>query len=147
MEIEWDDKLLTGEEAVDKQHMAMFRAAATLHQAIEEKRGKNALRDISHFLETYIIEHFFMEERLMKKYQYPEARAAKHIQEHLVFKAEMKSLFVLIEKENYDPKYLGQLARRIAQWFAEHIYRLDMDLTKWVHERTGEDPRVLRDKE
>lgn len=140
MDYEWDESLRTGSEAIDKQHKALFRAMATIHVAVEEKRERQALRKLATFLSDYVVEHFFMEERLAKKYGYPEGRAIPHFEEHAAFKEEMKGVLAEIQSERFRPELLITLAQRLARWLAEHVMRQDLDLARWIQEHAQAEP-------
>lgn len=133
--IEWDDRILTGDETIDKQHRAFHNALVTLHNATTENHGRLAIGKVVHYIEGYIVEHFFLEERLAEKYDYPASRMTAHRADHAAFKAEIQSKVEAYKKAGYDHRVLLELSNRLAKWFVEHVERLDVDLARWIKEK------------
>ncbi len=129
MEIaKWDDSYETGHALVDTQHKALFRMVNTLHEAIMEDRGKEALMPTLQALAGYTIEHFRSEEELMEQVQYPAMSA--HIQKHEELAKQVKELK---EKCKAGKTVLTiTLSNFLAKWLRQHIKEDDMALAKFL---------------
>lgn len=121
----WHDGLLTGIDALDVQHKALFDYMATLDEVIEEQ---SVLR-ICYVLEQlglYAQNYFRDEESLLRLHDYP--RLAEHIREHRDF---TNQLFH-VRKAILSHHITGELLNPLRQWVAEHVSRSDMDYVPFL---------------
>ena len=69
--VEWSDVLSVGIEEIDAQHKVLVDLVNEMHQAIHQRRGSDAVREILAQLADYTRIHFAVEESLMRILGYP----------------------------------------------------------------------------
>ena len=78
--LEWDDSFTTGVTLFDQQHRQLFDMVNDLHDAMQQKRGKEVVGQTLDRLIQYTGSHFAAEEEAMARTGYPDD--AKHRQHH-----------------------------------------------------------------
>jgi methyl-accepting chemotaxis protein/hemerythrin len=78
--LEWDSSFATNISQFDQQHRNLFDMVNELHDAMQQKRSKEAVGSILGRLIEYTASHFGAEEEAFRKSGYPEE--ARHKQEH-----------------------------------------------------------------
>jgi len=78
--LEWDNSFATGIRSIDDQHRKLFDMVNDLHDAMQQKRSKDAIGQILNRLIEYTGSHFAHEEDAFRKTRYPDE--ASHKQEH-----------------------------------------------------------------
>jgi hemerythrin len=63
MAYDWDEKLETGNEKIDRQHKQLITALNKLIDACGEGKGSDELENTLEFLNAYIVKHFSDEEK------------------------------------------------------------------------------------
>ena len=130
--VSWDLKYQTGNITVDNQHKELFRMVNSLHQAIVEGHGKDAMGPTLDKLGKYVVEHFQTEEKLMTAKMYPGYPVHKTIHEDLTKKA-----VDLIEKYHAGKLALSiTVSQFLADWVKHHIQDEDIKMIKWVKEHS-----------
>jgi len=77
--LEWDASFATGIDRFDSEHKILFKMVNDLHDAMQQKRSKEAIGEILKGLAEYTVNHFTGEERAFAKTSYPaEAEHKKH---------------------------------------------------------------------
>ena len=84
MEWKWDSGLEIGIELIDEQHKELFSRIDQLELAIYKGKASFELIKLMEYLESYVIEHFEVEEKLMIDARYPDF--AKHANQHNEFR-------------------------------------------------------------
>ena len=79
----WSPELSVNVKEIDAQHQRLIELINELHDAMEERKGKDALEKIIKELFRYTVYHFSTEEKYFELYNYPEKDA--HVEEHNVF--------------------------------------------------------------
>ncbi|MDX2471714.1 MAG: hemerythrin domain-containing protein [SAR324 cluster bacterium] len=109
---------------VDRQHQELIQFFADYlenHEAGQKGQEKETLS----FLRTYIMKHFSAEEKMMKKYYYPNLE--KHKISHREYIAEYKG--VLTEfKETGNLLQLQVSLKGMLDWFIAHIQEFDFPM-------------------
>jgi methyl-accepting chemotaxis protein/hemerythrin len=82
--LEWDLSFATGVERYDSAHKTLFRMVNDLHDAMQQKRSKEAIGQILNGLADYTISHFADEERSFAQTHYPEETQHKQLHKKLV---------------------------------------------------------------
>jgi len=126
---QWSDRFSVGIEVIDQQHRELF---AICRRAIECARigngdGAEAFHDILHRMNQYAQEHFRTEEALFGRYGYP--RSSEHVQEHEAFMSRLIDFMLDASRGHRD---MGEVARSLTQWIANHILLSDMDYKKYL---------------
>jgi hemerythrin len=69
--LEWDSSFATGVGRYDDAHKVLFKMVNDLHDAMQQKRSKEAIGQILDGLAQYTVSHFADEERAFAKTHYP----------------------------------------------------------------------------
>ena len=125
---DWCKEMECGFSIIDEQHQELFRIMRGIEQLIMhgcQNVTHKQLLDIICELREYISYHFYTEENLMARYQYP--NLAKHMADHVAHKD-----YIL----NFDLKALGEdpnhtlatLKEDMQDYLFNHILQEDRDL-------------------
>jgi hemerythrin len=76
--ITWSPALEVGVSQIDREHKKLVELLNKLSDAMKEGHGKDVLGTLLHDLVQYTIQHFTMEENLMKVHRYPSEPDHKH---------------------------------------------------------------------
>jgi hemerythrin len=135
MPILWDPKLAVGVETIDEQHQELFAQVNALLAAMTERRGREEIGPMLDFLASYVVQHFRMEEALMRLHHYPEAAA--HAERHAGFVADLKRLDAMFQKDGPSVTLLFQLNGAACEWLREHVSREDRALGEFMKKRAA----------
>jgi len=80
----WDDSYSTGIPRYDEQHKVLIRMVNDLHDAMQQKRTKEAVGQILRSLADYTVTHFADEEKVFAQTGYPDEANHKVIHKKLV---------------------------------------------------------------
>jgi hemerythrin len=132
-EYQWDGSLETGHKLIDEQHKQLFVAINELLETCRAGKGKEELSKSLDFLTNYTIKHFFEEEQIQQKYQYPEY--PNHKQYHDGFKAVIRDLTVRLIMKGASDDLIAELREKIGDWLVNHIKIHDFRLAKYIKEK------------
>ena len=82
--LEWDTSFATGVDRYDNAHKVLFKMVNDLHDAMQQKRSKEAIGQILNGLAEYTVNHFADEERSFAQTGYPEEAQHKQLHKKLV---------------------------------------------------------------
>ena len=82
--LEWDASFATGIERFDNAHKVLFRMVNDLHDAMQQKRSKEAIGQILNGLADYTVNHFAEEERIFSQTGYGEEVQHKQLHKKLI---------------------------------------------------------------
>ena len=82
--LEWDQSFATGVGRYDDAHKVLFRMVNDLHDAMQQKRSKEAVGQILNGLAEYTVNHFADEERAFDQTNYPGSAEHKQLHKKLV---------------------------------------------------------------
>jgi hemerythrin len=119
MRYTWDGSLVTGNTMIDEQHQNLFQAINDLLQTCEEGKGKDELKKSLDFLTNYTIKHFFEEETLQKKYNYPDH--PNHHKYHEAFKETVRDLSHQLIMGGATDALIQEVQNQIGGWLVSHI--------------------------
>ncbi|MGC8717915.1 MAG: bacteriohemerythrin [bacterium] len=95
MAINWNKNLETGIPTIDSQHKELFKR---INEVLDfSNKSRETINETVRFLQSYIVNHFGTEERLMSRANYPEYSVHKN--EHERYTKEFNALKDKIEKE------------------------------------------------
>jgi len=80
----WDNSYSTGIQKFDEQHKVLIRMVNDLHDAMQQKRSKEAVGQILRGLAEYTVTHFADEEKVFAQTHYPDEANHKVIHKKLV---------------------------------------------------------------
>lgn len=135
MAIEWSDDLSTGVAEIDNQHKELFRRINDLFDACNQGKGKNEVAVVMEFLESYVVEHFGMEENYMKKYSY--AGYSSHLANHTEFIKNFSVLKKDFEAEGPNADIVIRMNHLLVEWLINHIRKVDKALGAFLKTKTG----------
>ena len=131
MGIEWRDSLAIGVEAIDSQHKELLRRFNGLLVASEAGKGLDELKKLLEFLNEYVIEHFYYEEKLQLKHNYPGYSA--HKMEHDSFALRIKAVHAEINSEGAEICHVIETNNMLLKWLINHISKVDVELSKFIN--------------
>ncbi|MFO7811730.1 MAG: bacteriohemerythrin [Pelovirga sp.] len=131
--IKWKPVYETGIVALDKEHQGLVEQINVLFEAVRDKRGNEVYADVVTMLDTYVLEHFDHEEKLMQEYQFPGFE--EHRQEH-------RRLVAAVEKLKRDHAVMDESAARellkfLRIWLLDHIVKVDKKYGSFIESRGG----------
>jgi hemerythrin-like metal-binding protein len=121
MELQLDDDLLTGFEAIDEQHRLFLEMLGELAQRIEAGQHRQGLFDAIQGMRVYAEGHFADEEALQERIGYPHREA--HTRLHATFTAMVRDLEGRLDE---GPGMLSlETLDFLGAWFLGHIRNED----------------------
>lgn len=124
MEWQWDSRLETGIEEIDKQHQELFNRIDQLELAIYKGKAAAELIKLMEYLESYILEHFELEEKLMLDNFFPDYAA--HVHYHNEFRKICTDLLNNFKKKGGDSYLAIDIDKLMRNWWEKHILKMDM---------------------
>ncbi len=134
--MELDPVLLTGVDAIDRQHRELFARIGALLEASRRRTSREEVLRTLEFLGEYAVEHFAAEEREMARAAYPKREG--HEAEHRRFVKELETLRHELAREGPSSLFVIRVGNRVTEWLREHIYRTDRLLGAFLRERRRE---------
>lgn len=129
---DWCKEMECGIQIIDEQHQELFRIVREIEQLIMNG-CKNAtpkqLLDIVCELREYISYHFYTEENLMARFQYP--KLAFHMAGHM----ELKDYILNIDLSALakDPNHVLVLIKEhMQEYLFNHLLQEDRDLSRYL---------------
>lgn len=123
--LQWSEEISVGVEELDKQHKVLVNLINTLHDAMQERRSQEAVRDIIKRLAEYTRIHFAVEESLMRILSYPGYEEHKKQHEELT-----QSVVDLAKKvESGKAGISFALMHFLKSWLTNHIIDSDKKYT------------------
>ncbi|MDR3115745.1 MAG: hemerythrin family protein [Treponema sp.] len=126
----WDSTLETGHEIIDTQHKQLFEAINKLLDTCRVRKGSEELTKNLDFLNTYTIKHFFDEEKIQQKYNYPDY--PNHKEYHDTFKARVKDLTHRLIWSGPTEGLIKEVHSSIGDWLVSHIKIQDFKLAQYI---------------
>ena len=130
MAIQWRDSLAIGVEEIDNQHKELLLRFNGLLSACEAGKGIAELKGLMKFLDDYVIEHFSDEEKLQRKYDYP--NYASHKKEHEFFIQQITAVQGEIDSEGVGVHHVMETNNMLLKWLLNHISKVDTELGKYL---------------
>ncbi|WP_026895879.1 bacteriohemerythrin [Clostridiisalibacter paucivorans] len=128
--IRWDDSLILGVAEIDSQHKKLFEETYELLDMCSKGTGKSVIEGKIAFLKKYVIEHFESEERLHRKYNYP--NTSEHKNAYKIFIEKVKTVEKDFAKSRQTSSVLINVNRIMNRWFLEHIKRTDKAFVEYM---------------
>lgn len=138
--IEWNSSISVGNRTLDKQHKEMIDRVNRNIDICNSLSSVDIgmLRELGHFMYTYVQEHFSYEEKYMKENNYPDLN--KHIEMHQSFIWQYKN-FERDFKEQVNSGsfssveagvFLEKVNKYLFKWVIEHIKKEDQKYAKYI---------------
>ncbi|MDR2019865.1 MAG: hemerythrin family protein [Treponema sp.] len=130
MQYEWNSSLETGYELIDTQHKQLFAAINDLIETCRLGKGMQELEKSLNFLNDYTIKHFFDEEQVQQKYNYPDYPNHKKLHEN--FKITVRDLKVKMIMKGASEELIEEVRVKIGDWLVTHIKGQDLKLAAYI---------------
>ena len=130
MATEWNEKLATGNSAIDNQHKELFLRFDSLMNACKLRKGKEEVHNLLLFLGDYVKTHFAMEEELQEKHNYPQLQA--HKEQHESFVRDLQKLEQQLKLEGVTLTLVIQTNQILVNWLINHINIMDTELASYL---------------
>lgn len=131
MPLVWNDSLLTGVVTIDSQHKELFKRINELLESAG--KGKEKIQEITSFLQSYIRNHFFTEETLMQKANYPEYQL--HKRAHDKYSQDFKQLKDAIDREGISLNLTVKMNQLMIDWWINHINNVDKKMAQFIRDK------------
>ncbi len=129
--MEYPDTMLLGNKLMDQEHEVLISCINLLQESVKEEHDSKEVNEILTGLVDYAKTHFFVEEELMRAYDYSDAAA--HKTEHDSFRKKIDMLTHHFEQGN------GLIEDRLLDflkgWLIEHILKTDASLANFLKEK------------
>jgi hemerythrin len=119
----WDKSLEVGNQMIDDQHKQLINALNDFLNAHAEKKSNADLKKSLDFLNDYTIKHFYEEEQLQKKHQYPDYENHKKLHEGL--KKVVRDLQVQLIMKGPSDGLFNDVKAKVGDWLITHITTQD----------------------
>jgi hemerythrin len=129
----WDKSLEVGNQMIDDQHRQLIDALNNFLSAGDEKRSNEELKKSLNFLNDYTIKHFFEEEQLQKKYEYPDYENHKKLHEGL--KKVVRDLQVQLIMKGPSDSLFSDVKVKVGDWLIAHIKSQDTRIAAHLKSR------------
>ncbi|MDH5445244.1 MAG: bacteriohemerythrin [Gammaproteobacteria bacterium] len=130
--IEFNDSLKVDNKLIDQEHGVLIEYINLLQKAIENETSTRITGQVLEGLTEYTNTHFFVEEEMMKAYDYPDK--ANHMKAHDGFR---NRLATLIEKhENGESELSNSVMEFLKEWLTEHILKIDRKLSDYLADKS-----------
>ncbi len=128
---EWDENYSVQNIEFDSQHKELIKLINELHNAMQEKKGKQVLEKILEGLIDYTNIHFSTEEMVMMLYGYPDYD--KHTQVHNQFVKQVMEFYKDFQagKVFVDLRIINFLKN----WILKHILDMDKEYVSFFVDR------------
>jgi len=128
--LEWKKEFQVNIDAVDLSHRHLFTKVNELISAFLVGDIK-AIRIISAYLLSHLVECASDEENMMYRHDYPFLK--KHVQEHKRFIEDFSALKDEVDEDNYDINYLSfRIQLLLFDWFGGHIANSDRHAARYI---------------
>ena len=129
---EFNDSLKVENKLIDQEHAILIEYINLLQKAIENESSVKIIGQVLEGLTEYTNTHFFVEEEMMKAFEYPDE--ANHKNAHEGF---CKKLAELVEKyEQGDTHISANVMGFLKDWLTEHILKIDRRLSDFLADKS-----------
>ena len=126
-----------GVEFIDNQHKEMFDRINRVLEAVRDKDSPEVAVSTLDFLATYVVEHFGAEQKQMLKYKYPATNT--HLEQHEFYSLKVAEFRVKLKEEGTSEQLLIEMQKLLADWFSNHIDKVDRSLGRFLKLRAKSD--------
>jgi hemerythrin-like metal-binding protein len=142
--IQWAKNMSVEEKNIDSQHQNLVKNVNLLLSVSHEGEDLNKIREVLHFLESYVTEHFGYEEAYMRKIKYPGFKKHQKVHQSLVvYFIDFKNRLV---KKVYGEKnqvtltgdvsgMLTELRNYLADWLIKHMLGEDQGFHQYAQSK------------
>jgi|GEM_PF-6878716 len=127
---EWKPEYSVKIKDMDEQHQRLFMLTNQLYSAIQRGSGRDMLAAVFRGLKDYTQDHFASEERLMKRYHYPNLK--EHARSHQQLTAHVEELAKKFARAGSDQPTPQDIISFLQDFLATHILREDKDYGDYI---------------
>ncbi len=130
--IEFNDSLKVENKLIDQEHAVLIEYINLLQKAVENESSVKIVGQVLEGLTDYTKTHFFVEEEMMKAFEYPDVDT--HKAAHEGFKSKLVKLI-----ENYnngDTEISSSALEFLKDWLTEHILKIDKKLSDFLADKS-----------
>ena len=132
--IVWTQDLAVGVEIIDSQHRELFSHINNLLEALDDKMAAEKTRTLFSFLDSYIDNHFGIEQRYMGEYSnLGYADAEHHRSEHKAFVRDFHEYGADLEMAQSSAQFISEFSRWMTNWWMMHIQLVDKGLGSFLN--------------
>lgn len=130
--IEFDDTLRVGNKLMDQEHEMLISYINLLQKAAENEASDNIVNHVVRGLVEYTRTHFFVEEELMKAFDYPDRES--HMKAHEGFRAKANAL--VRDADRGEEIDLPGVLTFLTEWLTAHILKIDAKLADFLKDKS-----------
>ncbi len=131
--IAWKEIYETGIVALDNEHRTLVAEVNKLYEAVRDKHGEEVIGDILTMLESYTVDHFQHEEKLMAEYHFPGLEEHQRIHRELIGAVqELKQ-----RADSGTEELAHDFLKFLRSWLLEHILDVDKRYGSFLESRGG----------
>lgn len=124
------EQLITGVEAVDKQHLTLIITIESILENLDSEYINDEVSNLLDFLVSYTDKHFKTEEKLMLEKNYPDYE--HHKSEHDLFRMKIQSL----DKSNAispdNAEIIKSAVTEARDWVISHVMNTDIKMAQFL---------------
>jgi hemerythrin len=128
---EWTADLSVGIEEFDSHHKRLVQLINKLHDSIHAKDENIVIEEVLAELSNYTLYHFFAEEDIMQRYEYPQY--FEHRKEHLSLTE--KTLDFIQDLHNKKAGLSVNVLDFLKEWLRHHILETDKNYAPFLNHR------------
>lgn len=130
--IQWNDAMLTGVAAIDRQHRILVDSLTEARVKLTDDASDPLFEQITRDLLGYAIYHFDTEEQLMKRHGYIDTSTelALHLTQHRHFSEQVVALRA--NARMGEPGSKAALLTFLEDWLVNHIMTIDKRLGRFI---------------
>jgi len=129
--LRWTQDLSVKIIEIDNQHKELVNLINILHDSMKERKEKDALRKVLNDLVDYTVYHFETEERLFRKYDYPDYLSHKKEHDDLI----KRVLKISREYERDKVVVTLDLISFLEKWLDNHIINVDKKYISFLNSK------------
>jgi len=127
---EWDCRLETKIDEIDTQHKELFKRIDALELALYKGKATAELIKLMEYIESYVSEHFNLEEKIMLENFFPDFSA--HVHAHEEFRKYSERVLNDFKCKGPDTYLAINIDKEMRKWWQNHILKMDMAYVPFV---------------
>ncbi len=130
--LEFNSSLKVENKLIDQEHAVLIEYINLLQKAIENESSAKIIGQVLEGLTEYTKTHFFVEEEMMKAFDYPDV--GQHKSAHEGFKGKLTEL--IAKYENGSVEITASALSFLKDWLTEHILKVDRRLSDFLADKS-----------
>lgn len=130
--LEFNNSLKVENKLIDQEHAVLIDYINLLQKAVENESSVKLVGHVLEGLTEYTKTHFFVEEEMMKAYEYPDVD--QHKAAHQDFK--VKLIDLIYHYENGSAGISSSALSFLLDWLTNHILKVDRALSDFLADKS-----------